>query len=341
MNKEQEALKLLKKAMEVFSWCQENVDDKWMKDHLLLLAVRKDVDHAFALLKQPQTVFVITELHQNDSNVTGVFATEVLADTEAAKNEGDAIYGCAVKEWPVQNCVSPAKQPECGTCGGTGETKASVIDDLSGGIVDTDIPYPDCRKPAKKPISMAVAVDDCDIRAAPPVTEFTKDCLSIIDMPDDGTEKDVEYIKGLESLLRTACSHIVKAEGEKESIQKLYGNTMKSLFSAEQGIKELEAENKRQWENINCIDSLCNSMDEFGEPHKEEKWPFLSERVHSIICDLLTEIKELKEKPPMSEFTKKWRIKHGEPMTYNERVVNSACDIIDKNEAEKKDYKQA
>lgn len=33
----------------------------------------------------------------------------------------------------------------CETCGGTGNTKASVIDDLSGGIVDTDIPCPDCQ----------------------------------------------------------------------------------------------------------------------------------------------------------------------------------------------------
>lgn len=33
-----------------------------------------------------------------------------------------------------------------------------------------------------------------------------------------------------------------------------------------------------------------------------------------------------------SEFTKKWRIKHGEPLTYNERIVNSACDIIEQQD---------
>ena len=34
----------------------------------------------------------------------------------------------------------------------------------------------------------------------------------------------------------------------------------------------------------------------------------------------------------MSKFTTMWRIKHGEPLTYNERIINSACDIIDRQE---------
>lgn len=41
-------------------------------------------------------------------------------------------------------CQALALLP-CETCGGTGDSKASVIDDLSGGIVDTDIPCPDCQ----------------------------------------------------------------------------------------------------------------------------------------------------------------------------------------------------
>ena len=35
----------------------------------------------------------------------------------------------------------------------------------------------------------------------------------------------------------------------------------------------------------------------------------------------------------MSDFTKKWRVKHGEPLNYNEHIVNSACDIIEEQEA--------
>jgi len=35
----------------------------------------------------------------------------------------------------------------------------------------------------------------------------------------------------------------------------------------------------------------------------------------------------------MSEFTKMWRVKHDEPLNYNERIINSACDIIEKQEA--------
>lgn len=33
----------------------------------------------------------------------------------------------------------------CPTCGGSEDSKASVVDDLSGGIVDTEIPCPDCQ----------------------------------------------------------------------------------------------------------------------------------------------------------------------------------------------------
>lgn len=38
----------------------------------------------------------------------------------------------------------------CETCGGTSHSKALVVDDLSGGIVDTDIPCPDCQPSAEK-----------------------------------------------------------------------------------------------------------------------------------------------------------------------------------------------
>jgi hypothetical protein len=34
----------------------------------------------------------------------------------------------------------------------------------------------------------------------------------------------------------------------------------------------------------------------------------------------------------MSEFTKKWRVTHPEPLTYNERIINSACDIIERQD---------
>ena len=42
----------------------------------------------------------------------------------------------------------------------------------------------------------------------------------------------------------------------------------------------------------------------------------------------------------MSDFTKKWRVKHGEPLNYNERIVNSACDIIEKLKAENKRFRE-
>lgn len=34
----------------------------------------------------------------------------------------------------------------------------------------------------------------------------------------------------------------------------------------------------------------------------------------------------------MSEFTEMWRVKHDEPLNYNERIVNNACDLIEELE---------
>lgn len=43
----------------------------------------------------------------------------------------------------------------------------------------------------------------------------------------------------------------------------------------------------------------------------------------------------------MSEFTKKWRVKHDEPLNYNERIINSACDIIEKQDEQIKELESA
>ena len=91
-------------------------------------------------------------------------------------------------------------------------------------------------------ISMKVAVDDCDILDKPPMREFTKELRALLDIPDDDSCKDESYRKDLENLVRLTCDRVDKVEAEKESIQKLYDNTMVSLFSAEQRIKELEAQ---------------------------------------------------------------------------------------------------
>ena len=49
---EQKVKEWLEKAIEVLSWCQENANEKWMVDHLMI--VRKDLDQAISLLKQPE-----------------------------------------------------------------------------------------------------------------------------------------------------------------------------------------------------------------------------------------------------------------------------------------------
>lgn len=58
-------------------------------------------------------------------------------------------------------------------------------------------------------------------------------------------------------------------------------------------IERQDKRTERLQKDIDCINSLCDNFDEFGEPFKESEWPFLSERVFGIVTELLTKIKEL------------------------------------------------
>ena len=60
-------------------------------------------------------------------------------------------------------------------------------------------------------------------------------------------------------------------------------------------LMEANKRNERLQKDIDCINQLCDSYDEFGEPFKESGWPFLSERVFGIVTELLTENKKLKK----------------------------------------------
>ena len=51
----------------------------------------------------------------------------------------------------------------------------------------------------------------------------------------------------------------------------------------------------------------------------------LKERIAELEADV-------KIKQSICEFTKMWRVTHDEPLTYNERIINSACDIIEKQD---------
>ncbi|HDZ27258.1 hypothetical protein LCGC14_1134240 [marine sediment metagenome] len=217
-----------------------------------------------------------------------------------------------------KKCVEEAiaiallKQPSHSDCPPTSKEKTTPVIEPETAVKKGEVAS---QHPA---ISMKVAVDDCDISVEkPPATKFTKELRALLDRPDDESCKDESYRKDLENLVRLACERFDKAEAENKEHGAMKRLRDKFIYEQAQRIKELEAgqldfaketsrilktkiqritelaaENKRHQKNVNCIDSLCNSMDEFGEPHKEEKWPFLSERVHSIICDLLTEIKE-------------------------------------------------
>jgi len=62
----EEIIKLIEKALELLSWCQENADEKWMVDHLM--AVRIDIDKALTLLKQQPPAGEFTKKTREEYN---------------------------------------------------------------------------------------------------------------------------------------------------------------------------------------------------------------------------------------------------------------------------------
>jgi hypothetical protein len=78
-----------------------------------------------------------------------------------------------------------------------------------------------------------------------------------------------------------------------DAIEEEYEDKIEAL---KKRIIELETENKRLSRDYNCVDSLCNSMDEFGEPMKDTRWTNLGERIYEIVVEQLQQIKELEER---------------------------------------------
>ena len=69
------------------------------------------------------------------------------------------------------------------------------------------------------------------------------------------------------------------------------------LMEANRGTKGLVIENERLARDCICVKSLCDSMDEFGEPMKDAQWTNLGERIYEIVVEQLQRIKELEVKP--------------------------------------------
>lgn len=76
-------------------------------------------------------------------------------------------------------------------------------------------------------------------------------------------------------------------------LQELCKQAATSIATLQERIKELEAENKRLSRDCGCVESLCDSMDEFGEPMKDTQWTNLGERIYEIVVEQSQRIKEL------------------------------------------------
>jgi len=61
----------------------------------------------------------------------------------------------------------------------------------------------------------------------------------------------------------------------------LANNKQRIIDRQAEQIKELE-------KDCNCVKSLCDSMDEFGEPMKDTQWTKLGERIYEIVAELMS-----------------------------------------------------
>ena len=224
------------------------------------------------------------------------------------------------------------------------------------------------QEPVEKPpvISMAVAVDDCDITDKPPMREPTKlipltqGKYTIVDEKNyDMLSKHTWYAK-CECGIWYAVREIRDAEG-KRTTQRMH----RYILNCPKG-KDVDHKNHNGLDNRESNIRICtNSQNQQNQRpcrggsskykgvsfrKDTNRWTAHIKNGGKLINlgNYGTEIEAAKiydakaqelfgeyaclNLQGSSEFTKKWRIKHGEPMTYNERVVNSACDIIDKLE---------
>lgn len=197
---------------------------------------------ALALLKQEplQTVFIVTENHQSDSNVAGVFTEKPLADAEAVKNVGDALYGCSVHEWTVQDCVSPAKP--CATCGGSKKRETALngtVDIRCRACVEPESQAPDHIVEPNKKVDVSEFV--AKIRQ-----DLEYSCTWI------GMNKD---IRELCDRLEAAKKEIEKWMAMVEKRNAWYDKAMDAMKKSNDFKTKLKAETKRAdaAENVNDI----------------------------------------------------------------------------------------
>ncbi len=131
---------LIKEAIEILKQCPTCEGSKKVKIPNFGTSVDFRKDCPDCTDSQEPTVFIVTENHQNSSNVTSVFSKEILAEAAAGKNEGDALYGCNVTEWLVQD--SPSNQPlSCPKC--TKSFPAYMQNVFDGHVANCKNPPPD------------------------------------------------------------------------------------------------------------------------------------------------------------------------------------------------------
>jgi SMC interacting uncharacterized protein involved in chromosome segregation len=103
----------------------------------------------------------------------------------------------------------------------------------------------------------------------------------------------VDYAKAAELLIEKCDKQREQIKELEDGAIQVIADSNKLQLKAAGRIEELETENKRLQNDHNCVASLCDSIDEFGEPMKDTQWTNLGERIYEIVVELYDKIKEL------------------------------------------------
>ena len=229
MNKEQEVIELLEKAIYEFN---VNWDNKYTANKMFA-----PIQKAIALLNQPECKTCGgSKRKPREKHCKLAHCVKKHARITCRPNGKDCEH--YIPSEPCPDCEKPVNSPP------TSKEKTAPIIKPETGAKKGEVA-------SQPPISMKVAVDDCDITDKPPGSEFfpltRKDMYEVI---QECCGLCPWCVGVLGRYVKQESDRLDKAESEKESIQKLYDNTMKSLFSTEQRIKDLEELNDTV--QVNC-----------------------------------------------------------------------------------------
>lgn len=173
------------------------------------------------------------------------------------------------------------KQPTCETCKGS---ERVIEKEGHFGLGHKYKPCPDCCQPSAEFVKRIKS----NIKAYSDTFESLNIRKAIIDAVNLDLEQACDLLTAQAKTIAELEQIIIEAK-------KCVKITQERNDQLQSTIAEQESEIERLQKDYNCVESLCNSIDEFGEPLKDNQWTDLGERTYEIVAEQAEEIKGLKE----------------------------------------------